>query len=49
MSEVVRESFMEKVGFELSPKGLLGFGQAASGKGILNEAKPKAVYKCQIV
>lgn len=37
MSEVVRESFMEKVGFELSPNKLFGFGQGASGKNILDD------------
>lgn len=37
VSKGVGEALLEKVAFELSPKGLLGCGQAARGKGILDD------------
>ena len=53
VSEMVRGNFKEKVNFELSPKGQLGFRQGASNKGILDDGQIYILYTyiyiCQII
>ena len=44
MREMVRGNFKEKVNFELSPKGQLGFRQGASNKGILDDGQIHILY-----